>query len=157
MVKTSISGVASALALLCCPQPAHADTAKAVLAEKGEAAFECATFAALMNDEKEYQRLFDIGYRSFVDFLKAFVAGDVTEAEYRKHLRLDISFHFKGPTIDFAVGRAYEYLQTLASERVLYEKTPSGGVDLGRRKDDFEKEEQEARNLYRSKNCSLIL
>lgn len=124
--------------------------------ETGALALECANYAKYLDDEARYQELIVIGRNKIVGFLNAFTRGDISEQEYRDHVRLDISFKMDAPSADFAAGRIFEYFSGLVDHWVGHERNPDGSVDGNRPREPFERQVEEAQRLYSKNKCHLI-
>lgn len=151
--------VATALAVAVSAS-AQADPAKARLIQKGVAAFECSIFVAFVSPsgEEESQRFFQIGYDSSMGFLEALNAGEVSEEEFGKFVRMDVALNLRrlGATHPaFSVGRFYQEVRGFAADRIMYGRTASGAIDFDNLLDDAESS-AEAKRHYDKAGCVLI-
>lgn len=152
-----LSSLLASLAIL----SANAESPKAQLVEKGVSAFECSVAAAMAPTagQQESNRLFMLGYNSLVSFANALYSGEISEAEFDKYVRFDISLllsRTQGNTsAEFATGRIYESVSSYTAERLLYGRNRTGGIDFDRPLND-EQIGKIANRLYSEANCSLI-
>ena len=108
-------------------------------------AFRCSTYASLFHDQKEWQRLLQIGLkvgRDYVEGLKS--RDDPTKGE--------MSTFIRGVPTDFVVGQMYEAQSTHAYDEVVKYQN---GLPLNQPLDATAAKTQ-AELSYRKNNCSLI-
>ena len=135
--------IASMLAFLS-PSRAASDREIVALSDKMSAAFRCATYASLFHDQKEQQRLFQIGLKTGRDY--------VEELKTRDDPTSEILAFIKGVSTDFVVGQMYEAESTHAYDEIVKNQN---GLPLKQFLDaDATKSQAELR--YRQNNCSSI-
>jgi hypothetical protein len=108
-------------------------------------AFRCSTYASLFHDQKEQQRLFQIGLKTGRDYVEGLKSrDDPTRGEMSRFIRAV-------PT-DFVVGQMYEAESTHAYDEIVKNQN---GLPLQQWLDaDAAKIQAELR--YRQSNCSSI-
>jgi hypothetical protein len=109
-----------ALALLLSAGSAAAQSSKeyAMMAKHAWAAFECSSFASVAGDKKEQERLFQYGYENGKEFLAALRENKIEQAHLLDTVQLRFLSVARGPTMDFILGRVYEWAQGSAVKRV---------------------------------------
>ena len=70
------------------------------LSDKMSGAFKCSTYAAIFHDQKEQQRLFQIGLKAGRDYVEGLKSVDDPTSELLTFIR--------GVPTDFVVGQLYE-------------------------------------------------
>jgi hypothetical protein len=133
------------LLLLCgSPSIAASDAEIVSLEDKMSAAFRCSTYAHLSQDQKEQQRLFQIGLKAGRDYVEGLKSRDDPTSEMSTFLR--------GVSTDFVVGQLYEAESTHAYDEIV---KPQNGLPMNKW---FEAPEPkiQAERSYRNGNCSLI-
>ena len=104
------------------------------LGDKMSGAFRCSTYAQLMHDQKEQQRLFQIGLKAGRDYVEGLKSRDDPTSEMLTFIR--------GVSTDFVVGQLYESESTHAYDEIA--------------KLDASEAKTQAERSYRNGNCSLI-
>ena len=114
------------------------------LSDKMSGAFRCSVYAQLMHDQKEQQRLFQIGLKAGRDYVEGLKSRDDPTSEMLTFIR--------GVSTDFVVGQLYESESTHAYDEIV---KPQNGLPVNKW---FEAPEPkiQAERSYRQSNCSLI-
>jgi hypothetical protein len=108
-------------------------------------AFRCSTYASLFHDQKEWQRLLQIGLKTGRDYVEGLKGrDDPTEGE--------MSTFMRGVPTDFVVGQMYEAQSTHAYDEIIKYQN---GLPLNQWLDASAAKIQ-AELRYRQSNCSLI-
>jgi len=135
--------ITSILAFLS-PCRAASDAEIVALGDKMSAAFRCSTYASLFHDNKEQQRLFQIGLTTGRDYVEGLKSRDDPTSEMSTFIRA-------APT-DFVVGQMYEAESTRAYDEIAKNQN---GLPMKQWLDaDAAKIQAELR--YRQSNCSII-
>ena len=127
------------------PSFAASDEELGRLGDLMSAAFRCSTYASLFHDQKEWQRLLQIGLkvgRDYVEGLKS--RDDPTKGE--------MSTFIRGVPTDFVVGQMYEAQSTHAYDEIVKYQN---GLPLSQWLDASAAKIQ-AELRYREISCSLI-
>ena len=127
------------------PSFAASDEELGRLSDLMSAAFRCSTYASLFHDQKEWQRLLQIGLkvgRDYVEGLKS--RDDPTKGE--------MSTFIRGVPTDFVVGQMYEAQSTHAYDEIVKYQN---GLPLNQWLDASAAKIQ-AELRYREISCSLI-
>jgi hypothetical protein len=112
--------------------------------DKMSGAFKCSTYASMFHDQKEQQRLFQIGLKAGRDYVEGLKGRDDPTSE--------MSTFIRGVSTDFVVGQMYESESTHAYDEIVKNQN---GLPLKQWLDaDAAKTQAELR--YRQSNCSLI-
>ena len=114
------------------------------LSDKMSGAFKCSTYAAIFHDQKEQQRLFQIGLKAGRDYVEGLKSRDDPTSE--------MSTFIRGVSTDFVVGQLYEAESTHAYDEIV---KPQNGLPMNKW---FEAPEPkiQAERSYRQSNCPLI-
>ena len=137
------TAIASILTFLS-PCSAASDAEIVSLSDKMSGAFRCSTYASLFHDQKEQQRLFQIGLKAGRDYVEGLKSRDDPTSEVLTFIR--------GVSTDFVVGQMYEAESTHAyDETVKYQN----GLPLQQGLDAPAAKTQ-AELRYRQSNCSSI-
>ena len=126
--------------------PCHAASDAEIVAvgDKMSAAFRCSTYASLFHDQKEQQRLFQIGLKAGRDYVEGLKTRDDPTSE--------MSTFIRGVSTDFVVGQMYEAQSTHAYDEIVKNQN---GLPLKQFLDaDAAKTQAELR--YRQSNCPSI-
>ena len=114
------------------------------LSDKMSGAFKCSTYAAIFHDQKEQQRLFQIGLKAGRDYVEGLKSRDDPTSEMLTFIR--------GVSTDFVVGQLYESESTHAYDEIVKYQN---GLPLNKWFDAPEPKNQ-AERIYGQSNCSLI-
>jgi len=114
------------------------------LSDKMSGAFKCSTYAAIFHDQKEQQRLFQIGLKAGRDYVEGLKSRDDPTSE--------MSTFIRGVSTDFVVGQLYEAESTHAYDEIIKYQN---GLPLNKWFDAPEPKNQ-AERIYSQSNCSLI-
>ena len=115
------------------------------LSDKMSGAFKCSTYAAIFHDQKEQQRLFQIGLKAGRDYVEGLKSrDDPTMGE--------MSTFIRGVSTDFVVGQLYEAESTHAYDEIVKYQN---GLPL-KQWLDVSAAKTQAELSYRKNNCSLI-
>jgi hypothetical protein len=143
--KTMRVGIAVVmLVALSSPSSAASDAEIVSLSDKMSDAFRCSTYAQLIHDQKEQQRLFQIGLKAGRDYVEGLKSRDDPTSE--------LSTFIRGVPTDFMVGQLYEADSTHAYDEIVKYQN---GVPLKEPLDASEAKTQ-AELRYRQSSCSLI-
>jgi len=108
-------------------------------------AFKCSTYAQLFHDQKEQQRLFQIGLKAGRDYVEGLKSRDDLAMG-------EMSMFIRGVSTDFVVGQLYEAESTHAYDEIVKYQN---GLPLQQWLDASAAKTQ-AELSYRKSNCSLI-
>jgi hypothetical protein len=113
--------------------------------DKMAGAFRCSTYAQLFHDQKEQQRLFQIGLKAGRDYVEGLKSrDDPTTGE--------MSTFIRGVSTDFVVGQMYEAQSTHAYDEIVkYQNAVPLKEPL-----DAAAAKIQAEARFRQSNCSLI-
>jgi hypothetical protein len=126
------------------PSLAASDAEIVSLGDKMSGAFRCSTYASIFHDQKERQRLFQIGLKAGRDYVEGLKSRDDPTSELSTFIRA-------APT-DFVVGQMYESESTHAYDEIVKNQN---GPPLKQWLDaDEAKIQAELRS--RQSNCSSI-
>ncbi len=125
------------------PALAASDAEIVSLGDKMSGAFKCSTYAQLLHDQKEQQRLFQVGLKAGRDYVEGLKSRDDPS---------EMSTFIRGAPTDFVVGQIYEAESTHAYEEIV--KNQNGLPSTQWLDADAAKTRAELR--YRQSNCSLI-
>ena len=137
-IVTSIIGLLS-------PCLAVSDAKIGGLGDKMSGAFKCSTYAQLFHDQKEQQRLFQIGLKAGRDYVEGLKSRDDLAMG-------EMSMFIRGVSTDFVVGQLYEAESTHAYDEIVKYQN---GLPLQQWLDASAAKTQ-AELSYRKSNCSLI-
>ena len=126
------------------PSFAASDADLNKLSDKMSGAFKCSTYAAIFHDQKEQQRLFQIGLKAGRDYVEGLKSRDDPTSE--------MSTFIRGVSTDFVVGQLYEAESTHAYDEIIKYQN---GLPLNKWFDAPEPKNQ-AERIYGQSNCSLI-
>ena len=118
------------------PCLAASDAEIGSLGDKMSGAFKCATYASMSHDQKEQQRLFQIGLTAGREYVEGLKSRDDPKSEL-------LAFMRAAPT-DFVVGQMYESESTHAYDEIVQNQLDA----------DAAKTQAELR--YRQSKCSLM-
>ena len=122
------------------PSLAASDVEIGSFGDKMSSAFRCSTYASLFHDQKEQQRLFQIGLKAGRDYVEALKSRDDLKMG-------EMSTFIRAVSTDFVVGQMYESESTHAYNEIV--KSQNGPLDAPAAK-------TQAELTYRKNNCSLI-
>ena len=103
---------------------------KAVLAWE---AFECSSLASKAGDTQEQARLFMVGYKEGLEFIKAAQKEKVTNEDVNNQVPVGFLLRLEGPTPDFMLGRIFEAAQEEALKKVYYTNGEYNSPDVQKR------------------------
>jgi hypothetical protein len=126
------------------PTLAAGDAEIGSFGDKMSGAFRCSTYAQLFLDQKEQQRLFQIGLKAGRDFVEGLKSRDDPTSE--------MSTFIRGVSTDFVVGQMYESESTHAYDEIVKYQN---GLPL-KEPLDASAAKIQAELRYRQSNCSLI-
>jgi hypothetical protein len=126
------------------PSFAASDAEIVSLSDKMSDAFRCSAYAQLFHDQKEQQRLFQIGLKAGRDYVEELKSRDDPTSETLTFIR--------GVSTDFVVGQLYEAASTHAYDEIVKYQN---GLPL---KDwlDAPAAKTQAELSYRKSNCSQV-
>ncbi len=113
------------------------------LGDKMSGAFKCSTYASIFHDQKEQQRLFQIGLKAGRDY--------VEELKTRNDPTSQLSTFIQAAPTDFVVGQMYESVSTHAYDEIVGNSNEPPLKQL-----DADAAKTQAELSYRNSNCSLI-
>jgi hypothetical protein len=126
------------------PCLAASDAEIVSLNDKMSAAFKCATYASLFHDQKEQQRLFQIGLKAGREYVEGLKTRDDPTSE--------MSTFIRGVSTDFVVGQMYEAESTHAYDEIVKYQN---GLPLNQWL-DADAAKTQAEVSYRKSDCSLM-
>jgi hypothetical protein len=138
-----VATIVTSMIALSPPSLAASDGEIVSLGDKMSGAFKCSTYAQLLQDQKEQQRLFQIGLKAGRDYVEGLKSRDDPSA---------MSTFIRGAPTDFVVGQMYEAESTHAYDEIV--KNQNGLPSKQWLDADAAKTQAELR--YRQSNCSLI-
>jgi hypothetical protein len=132
--------------ILSFPSLSHAasDAEISGLGDKMSSAFRCSTYAQLSQDQKEQQRLFQIGLKAGRDYVEGLKSRDDPTSELLTFMR--------AVSTDFVVGQMYESESTHAYDEIVKYQN---GLPLQQWLDAPAAKTQ-AELRFRQSNCSLV-
>jgi hypothetical protein len=139
-----VATIVSSMIALSPPSLAASDGEIVSLGDKMSGAFRCSTYAQLLHDQKEQQRLFQIGLKAGRDFVEGLKSRDDPTSELLTFIR--------GVSTDFVVGQMYESESTHAYDEIVKYQN---GLPLNQWLDAPAAKTQ-AELTYNRSNCSLI-
>src|SRR5262252_3415451 len=95
-----VATIVTSMIAVSSPSLAASDAEIGGFGDKMSGAFRCSTYAQLFHDEKERQRLFQIGLKAGRDFVEGLKNRDDPTSEMLTFIR--------GVSTDFVVGQLYE-------------------------------------------------
>ena len=140
-----VATIATSILAFSSPSLAASDEELGKLGDKMRGAFRCSTYASMFHDQKEEQRLFQIGLeaaRRFVEGMKSRKESPMSE----------VPTLMPGASTDFLVGMMYGEQYTNAEDEI--EKYRN--EQQRERRLDASQAKIEAEAAYRKSNCSLI-
>jgi hypothetical protein len=138
-----VATIVTSMIALSPPSLAASDAEIVSLGDKMSGAFKCSTYAQLLHDQKEQQRLFQIGLKVGRDYVEGLKSRDDPS---------QMSTFIRGAPTDFVVGQMYEAESTHAYDEIV--KNQNGLPSKQWLDADAAKTQAELR--YRQSNCSLI-
>jgi hypothetical protein len=127
------------------PSFAASDAEIISFSDKMSSAFRCSTYAQLFHDQKEQQRLFQIGLKAGRDYVEGLKSRDDPS-------RGEMSTFIREASTDFVVGQMYESESTHAYDEVVkYQNGKPLKEPL-----DATAAKTQAELTYRKSNCSLV-
>ena len=139
-----VATIATCILAFLSPSLAAGDAEIGSLGDKMSGAFRCSTYASLFHDQKEQQRLFQIGLKAGRDYVEGLKSRDDPKSETLTFMR-EVS-------TDFVVGQMYEAQSTHAYDEIVKYQN---GLPLNQPLDATAAKTQ-AELSYRKSNCSLI-
>jgi len=140
-----VATIVTSMIAVSSPSLAASDAEIGGFGEKMSGAFRCSTYAQLFHDEKEQQRLFQIGLRAGRDFVEGLKSRDDPAMG-------EMSRFIRGVSTDFVVGQMYEAESTHAYDEIVKNQN---GLPLKQWLDASAAKTQ-AELRYQQSNCSLI-
>lgn len=119
----------------------------AVMGRELWSAFQCSSWASIIGEGKEQERLFLFGYAQGEKFLAAAKAGKIENPDINQEVPIGVTMLVQGPTNDFILGRIFEGAQEESLDEVF--KT-------GEEYNSVEMQKIVAGNKFRDGNCGLI-
>lgn len=118
-------------------------------------AFSCAVYAEISGNNKEHERLFEVGYKAGKAFVDGVRNKTIAEAEV-KEAPVGVLWHMGGPTTDFVVGRVFEAASEDAYDEVVKEDSSGAPILDPLKWADDELKVVRAKNKFQSANCTLV-
>lgn len=148
--------IAPTLALVLLPSTSGASVEDAKAARVMWTAFECGTYAELSGEADRASELFATGLDAGRRFYAALEAGTMTDEELRQHAPMILGSLNAGPSVDFILGRVFQYATDAARADV--SKEDQNGLPLPIEDWVFEPEliATKADTLYSAGNCYLL-
>ncbi|HAA07686.1 MAG TPA: hypothetical protein DCD99_11415 [Acinetobacter schindleri] len=112
------------------------------------AAFSCSAFNSYIKEEKEAERLFNIGYKSGTDFYNYTAKNKISSDALNKEIPF-LYLMIAGPSIDFNLGQLYSSVSDTAVKKIFQDSSLNFVYDEDLRK-------IKAQNLVRDNNCRLL-
>ena len=112
--------------------------------DKMSGAFKCSTYASMFHDQKEQQRLFQIGLKEGSAYVEGLKSRDDPASE--------IATFIRGVSTDFVVGQMYEAQSTHAYDEIVKYQN---GLPL-KQLLDADAAKTQAELSYRKSNCPQI-
>jgi hypothetical protein len=125
------------------PSLAASDEELGRLSDKMNGAFRCSAYAGMFHDQKEEQRLFQIGLKAGREFVEGIKGLNYNDPAFR-----EITEYIRGASTDFMVGSMWQDTMTKADNEIRKR--------LPRERWDPDAAESEAQRSYRNGNCFLI-
>jgi hypothetical protein len=126
------------------PSLAASDAEIVSFSDKMSSAFRCSIYAQLIHDQKEQQRLFQIGLKAGRDYVEGLKSRDDPTSELLTFIR--------GVSTDFVVGQMYESESTHAYDEIVKYQN---GLPL-KQWLDAPAAKTQAELTYQKGNCSQI-
>lgn len=82
-------------------------------------AFECSSLASVMNEDKDQERLFALGYQQGKAFIDALQKNRIELKDRNEQVPSGFLLLLQGPTPDFVLGRVFESAQENALKDVI--------------------------------------
>ncbi len=142
MLRTTVF----AIVLSATPALAEVTLEQRALANKSMlswSAFECSVLAENMGDPVEQERLFLLGHKEGMAFLRALEAEELPKEAVQKYASLKFIWRLGGPSHDFLLGRIYE-----AAAEGMYSYVLTATDDLVQR--------TQALREFDRRNCGLL-
>jgi hypothetical protein len=127
------------------PSLAASDAEIVSFSDKMSSAFRCSTYAQLFHDQKEQQRLFQIGLKAGRGYVEGLKSRDDPAMD-------EMSTFIRGISTDFVVGQMYESESTHAYDEIVKYQN---GLPV-KQWLDAPAAKTQAELRYRQSNCSLI-
>jgi len=139
-----VATIVTSMIAVSSPSVAASDAEIVTFSDKMSGAFRCSTYAQLFHDQKEQQRLFQIGLKAGRDYVEGLKSRDDPTSELLTFIR--------GVSTDFVVGQMYESESTHAYDEIVKYQN---GLPLNQWLDAPAAKTQ-AELTYNRSNCSLI-
>lgn len=146
---SSIVGVLAACSM------ALANDDKVNLGRLAWTAFQCASYAEMASLKEEQARLFQIGYAAGKEFVEGIENKTIPEDEI-KQAPWFLLVLLGGPSIDFMIGRIFQFAAEQAHDNVTKLDTNGIPLEASRWVTDETLKTIIAKNKYNSSNCELI-
>jgi hypothetical protein len=148
--------IAPVLAIGLLPGTATASVEDTKAARVMWTAFECGKYAQLAGKEDRSVSLYESGVEAGRRFYGALEAGTITEEELAEHAPFVLNSLAAGPSIDFIVGRVFQYAVVAASDDVSKEDQNGLPLPMGEWLMEPDKIAAKAGLLYTAGNCDLL-
>lgn len=148
--------IAPALAFGLLPGTATASVEDAKAARVMWTAFECGTYAELAGKEDRASALYSTGLEAGRRFYAAMDAGTITDAELAEHAPFILTSLSAGPSVDFILGRVFQYATDAANADVAKEDENGLPLPIGEWLLEPELIAAKAGTLYTAGNCDLL-
>ena len=148
--------IAPTLALCLLPGTGAASVEDARAARVMWTAFECGKCAQLAEKEDRSVALYELGVGAGRQFYGALEAGTITEEELSEYAPFVLNSLAAGPSIDFIIGRVFQYAVVAANDDVSKEDQYGLPLPMGEWLLEPEKITAKADLLYTAGNCDLL-
>lgn len=150
--------IAPAVALALCVAPgtsaASEDDAKA--ARVMWTAFECGSYADLAGKADRASELYATGLDAGRRFYAALEAGTITDEDLAEHAPFILTSLDEGPSVDFILGRVFQYATSAARETVVKNDAFGLPTPTSEWLIDRKKIAERAGQVYEKGNCDIL-
>ena len=148
--------IAPAFALALLPGTGAASVEDAKAARVMWTAFECGTYARMSGEQERMGALFEVGMAAGRKFYAAVEAGTITDDQQRQHVPLFVSLLSAGPSVDFILGRVFQFASDYASDEVTTKDNSGLPLPMDKWLMDDELIQAKAKWHYQAGNCDLL-
>lgn len=148
--------IAPALALALLPGTGAASVEDAKAARVMWTAFECGKYAELTGKRERAAELYTLGTNAGWRFYRALEAGTITDAELAEHAPFVLTSLTAGPSVDFILGRVFQYATDAAQETVVKKDAFGLPTPISDWLVDPAEISARADEVYQKRNCALL-
>jgi hypothetical protein len=112
----------------------------------------CQYYSSYLKKEEESRRLGKLGMETGRTFFEAANAGKINKEDWRQNVPIFLGW-MSGPSIDFILGKTWQYIENDSNEELEKELSEGGCEDC---KWDKRLREMRLQRYYRESNCELI-